>query len=70
MNIIESLNWRYATKEFDASKKLSSEQLDLLLESLRLSASSFGLQAWKFVVVETQEIKEKLLAHSWNRFFI
>ncbi|MDA8791843.1 NAD(P)H-dependent oxidoreductase [Bacteriovoracaceae bacterium] len=67
MSIIDDLSWRYATKEFDSEKKLSNEQLNSLLESLRLSASSFGLQPWKFVVVDKQEQKEKLLAHSWNQ---
>ncbi len=67
MSIIDDMNWRYAVKEFDNTKKLSSEQLDNVLESLRLSSSSFGLQPWKFVVIETQSIKEKLLEHSWNQ---
>ncbi len=66
-NIKEALNWRYATKEFDKNKKISSEDLKTLTESLRLSPSSFGLQPWKFFVVESQEIKEQLLAHSWNQ---
>ena len=42
-NTIEALNWRYATKQFDTSKKLSQEQLDMLLDAVRLSPSSFGL---------------------------
>lgn len=66
-NVIEDLNWRYATKEFDPSKKLTSEQMDTLLETLRLSASSFGLQPWKFVVVKDQALREKLVEASWNQ---
>ena len=65
-NIIEKLNWRYATKKFD-TKKLSDEKLDILLESLRLSASSFGLQTWKFILVENTEIREKLVPASWGQ---
>ncbi|MBR9680436.1 MAG: NAD(P)H-dependent oxidoreductase [Candidatus Altiarchaeota archaeon] len=65
--IIKQLNWRYATKEFDTSKKLSNEQLELVFESLRLSPSSFGLQAWKFVVVSDQKLKVKLKPHAWNQ---
>ncbi len=67
MNIIESLNWRYATKEFDPSKKVSDADLETITESLRLSASSFGLQPWKFLVITNQEIKETLTGHSWNQ---
>lgn len=65
--IIESLNWRYACKKFDASKKLTDEQANLLLESMRLTASSYGLQPWKFVVVKNEELREKLVAASWNQ---
>lgn len=66
-NIIEALNWRYATKEFDSSKKISDADLNTLVESLRLSPSSFGLQPWKFVLVEDQEKREALLPKSWNQ---
>ena len=66
-NIIEALNWRYATKQFDSSKKISDEDLNTLVESLRLSPSSFGLQPWKFVLVEDKEKREALLSKSWNQ---
>ena len=66
-DIIEALKWRYATKEFDTNKKLSAAQLDTLLESLRLSASSFGLQPWKFVVVTNPEIRAKLREAAWGQ---
>lgn len=66
-DILEALNWRYATKQFDPAQKLSTEQLDRLLEALRLSASSFGLQPWKFVVVEDAAVRQELLPHSWNQ---
>ena len=65
--LLENLTWRYAVKKFDATKKVSDDDLKIFLESLRLTASSFGLQPWKFVVVETQELKEKLLEHSYNQ---
>lgn len=67
METIKALNWRYAVKTFDSEKKLSKEQLDTLLESLRLTASSFGLQPWKFIVVENKELREKLKEHAWNQ---
>ena len=65
--VVEQLNWRYATKSFDKDKKLSKSQLDTLIESLRLSPSSFGLQLWKFVIVENPETREQLLAHSYGQ---
>lgn len=65
--IIEDLNWRYATKAFDPSKKVSKEDLDTLVEAFRLTASSFGLQPWKLVVVQNQEIKDSLVEHSWGQ---
>jgi nitroreductase / dihydropteridine reductase len=59
-SMIDALQWRYATKVFDAHKKLSAEQVDLLLEAVRLSPSSFGLQMWKAIVVTNPEIRERL----------
>ncbi len=61
MNIIERLHWRYATKKFDATKSLSEEQLQLLKEAFNLTATSFGLQTIKLVVVSNKEIREKLV---------
>lgn len=66
-NIIEDLNWRYATKKFDPSKKLTEEQLDILKESIRLSASSYGLQAYKVLIVEDPAIREKLMEASYGQ---
>lgn len=65
--ILDSLRWRYATKQFDPDKKLSQPQLDTLLESLRLTASSFGLQPWRFVVVTDPATRTELQAVSWNQ---
>lgn len=64
---LEALSWRYATKEFDPSRTLSEEQLDLLKECLRLAPSSFGLQPWHFVIVTNQDIKESLVGASWGQ---
>jgi nitroreductase/dihydropteridine reductase len=66
-NLIEQLNWRYATKSFDPNKKLNESQINTLYEALRLTPSSFGLQPWKFAVVTNQEIKDQLVGHSWNQ---
>jgi nitroreductase len=65
--IIENLNWRYATKKFDATKKICQEDLDTLKESLRLTPSSYGLQPWKFLIIENKELRSKLREHSWGQ---
>lgn len=65
--IIEKLNWRYATKQFDASKKLSQEQLNTLLEAARLTASSYGLQPYHIFVIEDKDVREKLKAASYGQ---
>lgn len=59
-NYIESLNWRYATKKYDASKKVSAGDIESLKEAVRLSVSSIGLQPYKVFIVETDEIRNKL----------
>ncbi|MEM6279680.1 MAG: nitroreductase family protein, partial [Verrucomicrobiota bacterium] len=65
--ILDALNWRYATKVFDPAKKIPSDQWKALEESLVLTPSSFGLQPWEFVIVEDPETREDLVQHSWNQ---
>lgn len=57
---IEALKWRYATKVFDTTKKLTEEQLQLLKEAIQLAPSSYGLQPYQVLIVSNPEIKEKL----------
>ena len=59
-NIIQLLNWRYATKSFDANKKLNDTQLETLLNAIQLAPSSYGLQPYQILVVSNQEVKEAL----------
>lgn len=59
MNFIESLNWRYATKRM-SGEKVPAPKIENILEAIRLSASSLGLQPYKVLVVENQELKEKI----------
>lgn len=66
-NYIDSLKWRYATKKFDKTKKLSDVQLENLKEVLRLSASSYGLQPYKFLIIEDDKIRQKLREASYNQ---
>lgn len=67
MDLIQQLNWRYATKGYDPSKKLSDEQVALVKEVLQLSPSSFGLQPYKFVHVKNPELRAKLREVSWGQ---
>ena len=64
---IENQNWRYATKKFDATKKVSETDLEILKEAIRLSSSSYGLQLYKIIIVENPEIREKLQPASWGQ---
>lgn len=65
--LLEKLNWRYATKKFDASKKVSTADLNTLKEAVRLSASSYGLQPYKVVIVENPEVREQLKAAAYGQ---
>ncbi len=64
---LELLQWRYATKKFDPSKKISEAIWKTLEQSLVLSPSSFGLQPWQFFVVRNPEIRQKLLEPAWGQ---
>ena len=66
-SLLENLNWRYATKKFDATKKISDADLNTLKEAVRLAASSYGLQPYKVVVVENPEIREQLKAAAYGQ---
>ncbi len=67
MNILEQLRWRYATKHFDATRKIPSETWAILEEVLRLAPSSFGLEPWRFLVISDPDLRQKLLAASWGQ---
>ena len=58
--LIESLEWRYATKKFNQVKKIDEKTWGCLEQALILSPSSYGLQPWKFIIVQNPELKEKL----------
>lgn len=66
-DFIKNANWRYATKKFDATKKVSNEDLDFLKEAIRLSASSYGLQPYKVLIVENPEIRKQLQPAAWGQ---
>jgi len=67
--IIEDLLWRHTAKKYDASRKIPQEDLDVLFEAMRLSASSINSQPWKFVVIESDEARERMhktFAHKYQ----
>jgi len=64
---LEALQWRYATKKFDASKHISETDLATLQEALRLSASSYGLQPYSVWVISDTELREKLRPACWDQ---
>jgi nitroreductase len=65
MKIINSLEWRYATKKFDPAKKLSNQQIDTLKNAFNLTPTSFGLQPLKLIVIENKELQEKFIELSY-----
>ncbi|MGG3518785.1 NAD(P)H-dependent oxidoreductase [Bacillus pseudomycoides] len=64
--ILKAYQFRHACKEFDVNKKVSDEDFHFILETGRLSPSSFGFEPWKFVVIQNQDIRNKLLPVAWG----
>ena len=65
--LLQALQWRYATKVFDASRRIDAATWQTLEEALVLTASSYGLQPWKFLVITDAAIRAELRPHSWNQ---
>jgi|688.fasta_scaffold267366_3 nitroreductase len=65
--VLQQLHWRYATKRFDPTRQIPAEAWAALEQSLVLAPSSFGLQPWKFFVVDTQALRQQLRTASWNQ---
>lgn len=63
----QHLTWRYATKQFDPSKRVSDSELSLILEAIRLAPTSFGLQPFRVVVVTNSPVRQQLREASWNQ---
>lgn len=64
--IIDIFNFRHACKKFNPNKKVSNDDFNTILEAGRLSASSFGFEPWKFLVIENAELKNKLFPIAWG----
>lgn len=65
--LLEALNWRYATKSFDPNRTIPADTWNALEQSLVLTPSSYGLQPWKFLVITDKPLREQLVAHSWKQ---
>ena len=66
-NFINNQNWRYATKKFDASKKIQTSELDFLKEAIRLSVSSYGLQPYQVLIIENPILKSEIKKAAFNQ---
>lgn len=67
MNIIDSLKWRYATKKFDDTKYISDAKIEVLKQAFNLTATSYGLQPVKLVVIKNKTLQQELVQHSMNK---
>lgn len=65
--LLAAQRWRYATKSFDASRRIPAGQWQALEDCLVLSPSSYGLQPWKFLVIDDPALRQELRPHSWNQ---
>lgn len=65
--ILQTLNWRYATKEFDPTQKIPDAAWHALEQSLVLAPSSFGMQPWQFWVVRNPELRQQIQAAAWGQ---
>lgn len=66
-NFLDNQNWRYATKKFDSTKKITDSDLNFLKEAVRLSTSSYGLQPYKVIIVENPELRAKIQPVAWGQ---
>jgi nitroreductase/dihydropteridine reductase len=67
MSLLDKLKWRYATKKMDPSKEVPAEKVDAILEAIRLTASSSGLQPYELIVITNKDLREKIKAIANNQ---
>lgn len=67
MDVIDRLKWRYATKKFNPTKKLSAKKLNTLKEAFNLTATSYGLQTIKMLVIEDKDLRASLVVDAYNQ---
>ena len=66
-SIIEHLEWRYAVKKFDENHRLSDQKIQKIKNAFNLTATSYGLQPIKMVIVQNKELQKQLVVHSWDQ---
>jgi nitroreductase len=66
-DLLKNLQWRYATKKMDPAKKVPQEKIDRILEAVRLTASSSGLQPYEVFIVTNPALREQIQPHAWNQ---
>jgi nitroreductase len=67
MTLLENLQWRYATKQYDPTRKVAQEDVDKILEAARLAPTSSGLQQFRVLVITNQELKNKIVPIAWDQ---
>ncbi len=67
MPLLSDLKWRYATKKYNSNKKVSQEDVDKILEAIRMAPTSSGLQQFRVIVITNQELKEKIVPIAWGQ---
>ncbi|WP_341357674.1 NAD(P)H-dependent oxidoreductase [Rossellomorea sp. y25] len=67
-DILDAYHFRHATKEFDPNKKVSDDDFRFIMETGRLSPSSFGFEPWRFVVIQNPELREKIKNTAWGAY--
>ncbi len=66
-HFLQNQQWRYSTKRFDPSRRISADHFEILKEAIRLSPSSYGLQPYKVLVIENALIRQELMAAAGNQ---
>ncbi|BCB02685.1 NAD(P)H-dependent oxidoreductase [Bacillus sp. KH172YL63] len=67
-DILDAYHFRHATKEFDPDKKVTDEDFHFIMETARLSPSSFGFEPWRFVVIQSPALREKIKQAAWGAY--
>ena len=67
VTVLQQLGWRYATKKFDPTRKIVSEDWKTLEQALLLTPSSYGLQPWKFIIITDPSKRAELRPFTWNQ---
>ncbi len=65
-DLLQAMKYRYATKAFDGTKEIPAKEFQHILDAAQLSPTSFGLEAFKLLVIQNKEVREKLREHAWG----